>query len=77
MNCVLALAGVEFGEEIGATTVSTTWKHYSIVLRDLRSSVSRGMHGQERKCLHLLLVTLFLGMIEVSHRLIFLAFYYR
>ncbi|KAG0649106.1 Sterol uptake control 2 [Hyphodiscus hymeniophilus] len=62
MNCILALAGVEYGEEIPAVTVPTIWKHYSLVLRDLKASVSQGM--QEEKRLHLLLVTIFLAIFE-------------
>jgi hypothetical protein len=65
MNSILALAGAELGEEIGATTVSTTWKHYTLVLRDLQACMSESLDGQEKKRFHLLLVTLFLGLVEV------------
>ena len=67
MNCILALAGAELGEEIGAATVSTTWKHYTLVLRDLQASMSQGMQDHKNKRFHLLLVTLFLGLIEVCY----------
>lgn len=68
MNCILALAGAELGEDIGAATVSTTWKHYTLVLRDLQASVSQDMHGKEKRRFQLLMVTIFLGLVEVKWR---------
>lgn len=64
MNCVLALAGAEGSVEIGSKLVPTTWKHYSLVLRDLQQSLSQGTHDQTGDRLRLLLVTLFLGIVE-------------
>lgn len=64
MNCVLAISGADlcYQETVDSTTVSTTYSHYSLVLRGLQTAVSAVQAPKE--LLHLLLITLLLSVVE-------------
>jgi hypothetical protein len=67
MNCVLAAAGsvLCLNKSVEPTTKSATWSHYSLVVRDLQSQLSKHNHEDLEANLHLLLIVMVLLMIEV------------
>jgi len=68
MNSVLAIAGahLRFDETLNQETVTATWSHHSLVLRDLQLELSRSQLDQENEKLRMLLIILLLCMVEVG-----------
>ena len=68
MNCVLAIGGahLRFDKTLSAETVSATWSHHLLVIRDLQVALSQGSLEQEKETLRMLLIILLLCMVEVS-----------